>query len=113
MSERINEPPVTLIIPAYNEAARIEVCLQSVLGQDYPDDRFKVLVVDGGGADGRRDQAAGLAAAHPQVRLVENPRCIQAAALKLGVREAKGEVIIRLDAHARFGIGGSEAGRKG
>ena len=47
------EPPfVSMIIPCRNEAAFIRACLDSVLANDYPRDRFELLVVDGDSDDG-------------------------------------------------------------
>jgi len=95
-------PFVTVVIPALNEAQRIEACLESVLAQDYPLDRLEVLVVDGRSTDATREKVAAFADRHPLVRLVDNPKRIQAVAFNLGVREARGDVIVRLDAHASY-----------
>ena len=95
-------PFVTVVIPALNEAQRIEACLESVLAQDYPLDRLEVLVVDGRSTDATREKVAAFAERHPLVRLVDNPKRIQAVAFNLGVREARGDVIVRLDVHASY-----------
>ena len=60
-------PLVTLVMPSYNEEAHIEVCLRSLLGQDYPADRMEVLVADGGSADRTREIVAKLGATDPRV----------------------------------------------
>jgi cellulose synthase/poly-beta-1,6-N-acetylglucosamine synthase-like glycosyltransferase len=59
----------------------------------------EVLVVDGGSIDGTREIVAAVGA---PVRLVENPRVTAAAALNIGLGEAKGEVIVRADAHTLY-----------
>src|SRR5262249_48975266 len=52
--------------------------------------------------DATRAIVARLAAADPRIRLVDNPARIQAAAMNLGIKRARGEVIVRLDAHAEY-----------
>ena len=44
-------PPVTIIIPARNEAGNIAHCLKSLLNQNYPKDRIAKVVVDDGSSD--------------------------------------------------------------
>jgi GT2 family glycosyltransferase len=95
-------PFVTVVIPTLNEAQRIEACLESVMAQDYPHDRFEVIIADGLSRDGTQERAAAFSERYPQVRLVANPKQIQAAAFNLGVKEGKGEIIIRMDAHALY-----------
>ncbi|HUS46388.1 MAG TPA: glycosyltransferase family 2 protein [Phycisphaerae bacterium] len=102
MAENANKPFVTVVMPVLNEADFIESCLASLLEQDYPPDRFEALVVDGRSTDDTREKVAAFSARHPQVRLIDNPKRIQAAAINLGVEQAKGEVIVRLDAHATY-----------
>ena len=100
--ENGRKPLVTLVIPTLNEADRIEACLESVLAQTYPPDRLEVIVADGGSTDGTQDKVTAFAEHHPQVRLVDNPKRIQSAAFNLGVRQGRGDFIIRLDAHASY-----------
>ena len=94
-------PLVTVVVPARDEAHRIAACVRSLLAQDHPADRMEVLVIDGMSSDGTaaaaRDAARGAAA---DVRVIANPRRTAAAAMNEGLRAARGEVIIRLDAHA-------------
>ena len=66
-------PHITVIIPARDEEANIAPCLRSVLAQDYPGDRFDVLVVDDHSADATADIVRGLAARHRHITLVPAP----------------------------------------
>jgi len=102
VTENATSPFVTVVIPTLNEAGRIEACLQSVADQDYPPDRLEVLVADGGSTDGTKVKTEAFSQHHPQVRLVDNPKRVQAAAFNLGVRQGRGDFIIRLDAHASY-----------
>jgi succinoglycan biosynthesis protein ExoA len=95
-------PFVSVVIPVYNEERFIEACLDSVLTQDYPSDRYEVIVADGGSSDGTRAIVERKAAAHPNVRLIDNPRRTQAAGLNLGILSSRGEYIARQDGHAEW-----------
>jgi succinoglycan biosynthesis protein ExoA len=95
-------PFVTVAIPCFNERRHIEACISDVLQQDYPADRFEVLVGDGMSSDGTRDILARLAADSARLRVVDNPDRLQAAGLNAMIREARGDVIIRMDVHARY-----------
>ncbi len=90
-------PTVTIAIPVLNEAAYIGSCLEAVAAQTY-DGIVEVLVVDGGSTDSTRAMVAG----RPGVRLIENPRRIQAAALNIALAEAKGDVFVRVDGHCEI-----------
>lgn len=87
---------VTVAVPVLDEEDHIGDCLRAVASQTYPG-IIEVLVIDGGS----KDRTRALAAAHPGVRLLDNPRRIQAAALNLALAEAKGDVFVRVDGHCR------------
>ncbi len=89
-------PYVSVIIPMRNEGKHIARCVDSVLAQDYPRDRFEVIVVDGNSEDDSREV---LAKYGDRVRVLDNPARIVPTALNIGIRAARGEVIARVDAH--------------
>lgn len=93
------KPLVTVIIPCRNEAPRIRECLESIAANEYPRDRLEVLVVDGQSGDGTRAIVAEFAGRDPRVQLLDNPRKITPAALNVGLARARGQIIIRMDAH--------------
>lgn len=92
-------PSVTIIMPVLNEARFIRQSLGAALAQDYPAGNLEVLVVDGGSGDDTRRIVGQLAAQHPNLRLLDNPRRVQAAAMNVGIRAAAGDVIVRVDGH--------------
>jgi succinoglycan biosynthesis protein ExoA len=75
--------------------------LGNLAGQ-YEHGRYEIVVVDGRSEDGTRGAVARFAAENPglEVRLVENPARHIPAALNLGIGAARGEVIVRMDAHS-------------
>lgn len=95
-------PYVTVIIPMHNEEHYIAQCLESALANDYPRDRLEILVADGMSTDRSREIVQNYAEKYPIIRLIENQKINQAAALNLGIQEAQGEIIVRMDAHTLY-----------
>ena len=93
---------ISVICPIYNEERYIGKCIDSVLEQDYSKEDMEVLFVDGMSTDRTREIVVEYAGRYPFVRLLDNPGRIVPAALNIGIGAAKGEVIIRLDAHAIY-----------
>lgn len=93
---------ISVICPIYNEERYIGKCIESIMQQDYPKEDMEVLFVDGMSTDRTREIVAGYTERYPFVRLLDNPRRIVPTALNIGIRAAKGEVVIRLDAHAIY-----------
>lgn len=99
MSER---PFVTIAMPCLNEEAYIESCVRSVLAQDYPKDRLEILVADGMSIDRTREILRDLEVEDPRVRMLDNPDRYQAPGMNHIIREARGEVIVRMDVHCEY-----------
>ncbi|MGK4006817.1 glycosyltransferase family 2 protein [Sorangium sp. So ce1036] len=95
-------PRCSIIIPCYNEEGFIEDVLRAALQQRYPPDLLEIFVVDGGSTDRTREIVARVAAADFRVTLLHNPGRVQAAAMNLGIRRSRGQVIVRMDAHADY-----------
>jgi succinoglycan biosynthesis protein ExoA len=93
---------VSVIIPARNEEKWIRGCLDSVLSNDFPRDRLEVLVVDGMSEDRTKGIVRSFASDYPFIRMVDNPQRIIPTALNIGIREARGEIIVRMDAHTTY-----------
>ena len=90
---------VSIILPIRNEAGSIAEVLAAVLAQDYPHDLIEVIVVDGMSDDGTRDIVRRLAVQDPRLKMLDNSQQITPPALNLGIRAARGEVIVRVDGH--------------
>ena len=93
---------LSVICPIYNEAKYIDVCIQSILFQDYPKDCLEVLFVDGMSKDGTRDIVENYARQYPFIHLLNNEKRIVPIAMNIGIKVSKGDVIMRLDAHAQY-----------
>jgi chlorobactene glucosyltransferase len=66
-------PHIAVVVPARDEAGNICRCLNSLLAQDYPPSRFRVLVVDDHSTDDTAAIVRGIAASHPQLSLLASP----------------------------------------
>jgi cellulose synthase/poly-beta-1,6-N-acetylglucosamine synthase-like glycosyltransferase len=91
----------TVIIPARNEAANINTCLQSVLQQDYPVNLYEIIVVD----DFSEDNTPALVSQHKSVKLLqlkdvvhEKINSYKKKALETGIARASGDYIVTTDA---------------
>ena len=82
-------PFVTVAMPCLDEEAYVEACLASVFAQDYPADRFEVIVADGGSRDRTRSILEAIAAREPRLRVLDNPNKLQAAALNAVLAAAR------------------------
>jgi hyaluronan synthase len=92
-------PPLTVIIPVYNEGQMVEKAIDSVASALYPHDRLEILVVDDGSKDDTWryiDQAArrypGLVT---PIRFSQNQG--KRAALAAGFHRAHGDIVVTLD----------------
>jgi cellulose synthase/poly-beta-1,6-N-acetylglucosamine synthase-like glycosyltransferase/peptidoglycan/xylan/chitin deacetylase (PgdA/CDA1 family) len=94
------EPLVSIIVPAYNEEFVIEATIRSLLNSDY--ENFEILVIDDGSQDRTSEVVRQQFGDEPLVRLFTEPNAGKAAALNLGLRYAKGDVIVALDADTQF-----------
>ena len=97
-------PLVSVIIPARNEAADIEACIECVAAQDHPHDRLEVIVVDGGSTDGTAQVAREALARHPflHTAVLTNREATTPSNLNAGLRYATGEIVCRVDARTRI-----------
>jgi cellulose synthase/poly-beta-1,6-N-acetylglucosamine synthase-like glycosyltransferase len=95
-------PFVTIGIPCLNEEDFIEHTVGCALAQRYPADKLEVLVADGGSSDATRTILARLSREDPRVKMVDNPGRIQAKGMNEIIRQARGDVLVRFDAHAEY-----------
>lgn len=93
---------VSIVIPCRNEEKFIGKCLDSIVASDYSKDRLEILVVDGMSEDGTRITVQSYARKYSFIRLLDNPKKITPVALNIGIADAKGEIIMRMDAHNTY-----------
>ncbi|CAM5598123.1 Cellulose synthase/poly-beta-1,6-N-acetylglucosamine synthase-like glycosyltransferase/peptidoglycan/xylan/chitin deacetylase (PgdA/CDA1 family) OS=Streptomyces albaduncus OX=68172 GN=FHS32_000032 PE=4 SV=1 [Streptomyces griseoloalbus] len=89
--------PVTVLVPAYNEAKCIENTVTSLMASDHP---IEVLVIDDGSTDGtaRIVEAMGL----PNVRVIRQLNAGKPAALNRGLANARHDIVVMMDGDTVF-----------
>lgn len=106
MSELIeNEtlPFISVVVPVYNEEKYISICLDSLRKQDYPRSYMEWIFVDGGSTDETRALLEAFkSSGFDLVKILDNPLRITPCAMNTGIKESRGEYIVRLDAHAEY-----------
>lgn len=93
---------VSIIIPCYNEEKYISQCLDSIIANDSPKENLEILIYDGGSKDGTLEILKEYEKNHPFFKIKHNPQKIQSVAMNLGIKEAVGDIIIRMDAHTIY-----------
>jgi cellulose synthase/poly-beta-1,6-N-acetylglucosamine synthase-like glycosyltransferase/peptidoglycan/xylan/chitin deacetylase (PgdA/CDA1 family) len=91
-------PPVSIIVPAFDEAVGIERTVRSLAASSYAD--FEVIVVDDGSIDGTAEVVERLDL--PGVRVIRQPNSGKPAALNRGLAEARHDVLVMVDADTMF-----------
>lgn len=97
-----DQPTVSIIVPCYNEQATIGKLLDSLRAQTYPHDKMEVVIADGMSTDGTRTEIESFKRRHPgfEIRVMENRARTIPSGVNQGIREARGAILIRLDAHS-------------
>ncbi|MEN6372894.1 MAG: polysaccharide deacetylase family protein [Armatimonadota bacterium] len=94
-------PPVTVLIPAYNEGKVVCRTIQAVLDSDYPSS-IRVLVIDDGSTDDTAEIVSSSYANDDRVTLIRKENGGKASALNLGIEKSDTEVLVCLDADTVF-----------
>ncbi len=95
-------PFVTVIMPIRNEGGYLEKSVGSTLRQDYPLDCIEILIVDGMSADGTREIIEREVNRRTNLHLLDNPEQIVPTAMNLALRQARGEIVVRVDGHCEI-----------
>ena len=93
---------VSIIVPCYNEEKFIGFVLESLIKQDYPAASMEVFFVDGNSTDDTRKIIQGYAGKYNWIKLLTNIHKYVPHAMNLGISQATGEIIMRLDGHASY-----------
>jgi glycosyltransferase involved in cell wall biosynthesis len=83
----------SIIVPFHNSEEWIRQCIDSLLNQDFPPSQYEIIMIDNNSADGSRV----IAEEHPKIRLLTETRHGPYAARNLGVRAARGTVLVFTD----------------
>ena len=95
-------PFISVILPVRNEEKYIRACVASIFAQDYPVEQMEVIFVDGRSEDRTVALLTQMREEHPQIVVLDNPNRTVPYAMNIGIAHSRGEVIVRLDAHAEY-----------
>lgn len=98
MASLKSEISMSVVIPVYNKADRLEECVESVLGQTANKASFEIILVDDGSTDGSLSLCRNMAERHSCIRLISQTNQGVSAARNAGMKAAVGRYIMFLDA---------------
>ncbi len=107
----MTHPFVSAMIVTYNEEVHIQKCFSSLLAQTYPSNSYEIIIIDGQSTDQTVLKAKETERAYMdecrrngkipiRIRYFKNEKRFLAAGWNIGIREASGEYVVRIDAHA-------------
>ena len=93
---------ISIIVPTYNEEKYIGQFIENLLSQDISKDKIEIIIADGRSKDQTRQIISSFQQRYPFIILIDNPDRFVPQALNKALSIAKGEIIIRLDAHSIY-----------
>jgi len=86
---------ISVIVPFYNEEGYLERCAQALLAQDYPKERYEVIMVDNNSSDG----SAAIVRHYPGIKLLSEGLQGDFAARNRGLAAARGNLLAFTDSN--------------
>jgi succinoglycan biosynthesis protein ExoA len=93
---------ISIVVACRNEIRHIRGFLDSVLQQNMAEFGWEVIIADGLSEDGTREVLWEYSRRYAQLRSIDNPGRIVSTGLNSAIRAARGDIIIRMDAHTRY-----------
>ncbi|WP_462266498.1 glycosyltransferase [Mucilaginibacter sp.] len=91
-----NQPPVSIIVPGYNEEVTAVKTIRSLLELQYPE--LEILFIDDGSKDRTYQVVQEAYGAHPKVQVLTKPNGGKASALNYGIAHARYDYVVCIDA---------------
>jgi glycosyltransferase involved in cell wall biosynthesis len=93
---------VSIIVPCFNEEKTIQLLLQAILDQSINTEKIEVIIADAMSTDNTRLKIQEFANNNPRlsIRIVDNIKRTIPGAINLAALSARGEYLLRLDAHS-------------
>lgn len=104
ITEKARLETVSIVIPVYNEEKYIKQLVNSLLNQKYDRSKIEIIFVDGNSQDNTVDSINSLLQKNNNInyKILYNPKKIPPISVNIGIKEAKNDIIIRLDAHSEY-----------
>jgi succinoglycan biosynthesis protein ExoA len=93
---------VSIVVACRNEISHIHGFLESLLAQDMKGISWQAVIADGMSDDGTRQVLSEYAARNPWLEVIDNPGRIVSTGLNAAIRAARGQIIMRMDAHSSY-----------
>jgi len=97
-----NNLKTSIIIPCFNEEKYISKCIDSLLDNSYLKNLIEIIIIDGMSKDNTREIVKKYTTQYFFIKLIDNPKMITSIAMNIGIKEAKGDVIIFTNAHSIY-----------
>src|SRR5438045_7800209 len=86
-------PTISIIVPFHNVERYIAACVEGLLGQSYPKDRFEIVLVD----NCSTDKSAEIASRFDGVSVLHQPIAGSYAARNMGIRNTRSDIVATID----------------
>ncbi len=96
-----HRPTVSLIVPIHNEIGCLDRLVSDLRAQDY-ERIVEIFFADGCSQDGTYEALLRFRRIDDRIRVIRNPKGGPAAGINLALEQSTGDVVNRLDAHARY-----------
>lgn len=100
MPDAASLPPVSIIVPGYNEEVTAVKTIQSLLQMDYPS--YEIIFIDDGSKDKTFQVVSEAYGDHPKIQILTKPNGGKASALNFGITHAKSDYVICIDADTQL-----------
>src|SRR4030042_5148251 len=98
MEERY--PKVSFLMPVLNEEKTLKMCLDSLLGLDYPQEQMEILIAQGNSTDSTKEIAEEYKKKYPGlITLLENPTGNTSIGRNLCIEHSTGEMLMNYSGH--------------
>ncbi|MCA9478102.1 MAG: glycosyltransferase family 2 protein [Nanoarchaeota archaeon] len=89
-------PPVTVLVPAYNERKHLDSCLKAIIANKYQE--MELIIIDDGSTDSTPRIIEKFTTRYPFISSIKGDHQGKSAALNKGLQKAKHDIIISIDA---------------
>jgi len=102
LNKVMDQPKVAILVPTFNEVGAIECVLRSIISQDYPQELLEIFFIDANSDDGTKEIILKYQDQHSNISVYRNRNKIVSSALNVGIKKAKAEILVRMDAHSSY-----------